>query len=82
MFILGALIAIGAALVFAAVGLLTVWGGAEAVSREFGPSFVRTAASALERVFAVLLVALPIAGVALLALLAAWRIAAVAMGQG
>ena len=82
MYILGSLIAVAAALVFAAVGLLTLWGGAEAYARELTRDFIRSAAPAARQLGELLLVGLPIALTALLALLAAWRILAVALGVG
>ncbi len=82
MFILGSLIAAAAAIVFAVVGLLTLWGGAETLSRELPPDFIRSATSGARRAGTLLLVGLPIGIVALFALLAAWRIAAVAIGLG
>jgi hypothetical protein len=82
MFFLGSLIAVAAAVVFAAVGLLTLWGGAEAVARELGPDFVRSAATGARRLGTLLMAGLPIAVVGLFALLAAWRILAVALGMG
>jgi hypothetical protein len=82
MFILGSLIAVAAAIVFAAVGLLTLWGGAEAIARELPPGFTSSAASGARRAGTLLLVGLPIAAVVIFALLAAWRILAVALGMG
>jgi hypothetical protein len=81
MFILGSLIAVAAAIVFAAVGLLALWGGAEAFARELTRDFIRSAAPGARQLGSLLAVGLPIALVALFALLAAWRLLAVALGM-
>ncbi len=82
MAILGALIALGAALVFALLGALTLWAGWLAVRREVLRGFISTAPSPAERIITLLLIGAPLFGAALLSLLAAGRIAAVALGLG
>jgi hypothetical protein len=80
MFIIGSLIALGAALVFAAVAGLLAWGGALALRRELQRGFVVDPPSPGERWLILALVVLPLFGTALLSFLAAWRIAMVAFG--
>jgi hypothetical protein len=82
MFILGSLIAIGAALVFAAVAGLLAWGGTIALRREVLRGFVSVPPSASERLLTLAFVVVPLFGAALLSLLAAWRILLVAFGMG
>jgi hypothetical protein len=82
MAILGALIALGAALAFAVLGALTLWGGWLAIRREVLRGFVSAAPSPAERTLTLLLIGVPLFGAALLGLLAAIRIAAVALGLG
>jgi hypothetical protein len=80
MFIIGSLIALGAALVFAAVAGLLAWGGALALRQELLRGFVVVPPSSAERLLTLALVVLPLFGAALLSFLAAWRIAMVALG--
>lgn len=80
MFILGSLIAAGAAVAFAAAGLLTLWGGLDTLSRELPRGFLRSGASAAQRAFTLALVGLPLTIVGLFGLLAAARILQVALG--
>jgi hypothetical protein len=82
MAILGTLIALGAAFAFAVLGALTLWGGWRAIRREVLRGFVSTAPSPAERTLTLLLIGVPLCGAALLGLLAAIRIAAVALGLG
>jgi Na+(H+)/acetate symporter ActP len=82
MFLLGVLIAIGAAIAFAVVGALTLWGGLDAVSSELPRDFRRSAATPAQRAFTVAIVALPLVITALFGLLAAGRILQVAFGLG
>lgn len=82
MMFLGSLIALGAALAFAALAALTLWGGWLAVRREVLRGFVSAAPAPAERTVTLLLIGLPLCGAALLAILAALRIAAVALGLG
>ncbi|GAB4434240.1 MAG: hypothetical protein OHK0015_23810 [Chloroflexi bacterium OHK40] len=79
---LGSLIALGAALVFAIVGLLTLWGGLITLTGELPRGFRRTAAGPGNRAATVALVALPLIATAAFSLLAAWRILLVALGMG
>jgi hypothetical protein len=82
MALLGSLIALGAALIFAALGLLTLWAGWLAVRREVLRGFVSAAPSPAEQALTLGMIGLPLGGAALLGLLAAIRIAAVALGIG
>jgi len=82
MFFLGALIAIGASIAFAVVGLLTLWGGGETLTRELPRGFTRSATSPARRVLGVALVAVPLVITALFGLLAAGRVLMVALGLG
>jgi hypothetical protein len=80
--LLGSLIAIGAALTFAAVGLLTLWAGRASLDREVARDFVRSPAPPARRALAVALVAVPLVLTGLFGLLAAGRILMVAIGLG
>lgn len=82
MALLGSLIALGAALAFAALSLFTLWAGWLAVRREVLRGFVSAAPPPAERTLTLLLIGVPLIGAALLGLLAALRIAAVALGVG
>ena len=82
MAILGSIIALGAALVFAAMAVLAVWGVLQAVRGELLRGFVSANPGPLDRALTLLLVGVPLAGVAALGLLAAVRITLVALGQG
>lgn len=80
MYVLGVLIAIGAAVAFAVVGALTLWGGFETAARELPRDFTRSAASPARRLLTLALVGLPLVITALFGLLAAGRILQVAFG--
>ena len=80
--LLGSLIAVGAALAFAAVGLLTLWGGREVFTRELPRDFTRSALTPGRRALTALVVGLPLGITALFGLLAAGRILQVALGLG
>jgi hypothetical protein len=80
MFILGSLIAAGAAVVFAALGIVTLWGGLDALTREVPRGFVRSQSSAGERALTLLGVGAPLVITGLFGLLAAGRILQVALG--
>lgn len=82
MALIGSLIALGAAIVFAVVAIATLWGGWQAIQRELLRGFVTTNPSIGERIWSILLTVLPLVGATLLGLLAAWRIAQVAFGLG
>ena len=77
---LGVLIAIGAAGAFAAVGILTIWGGYEAVRRELVRGFVVNPPSPAERVISLSVTVVPLAVVALFSLMAAGRITLMVLG--
>ncbi|WP_333691826.1 hypothetical protein [Chloroflexus sp.] len=82
MALLGSLIALGAALVFAALAVATLWGGWQAVRRELVRGFVSANPSTVERLWSLFLTVVPLLGAVLLGLLAAWRIFQVALGLG
>jgi hypothetical protein len=82
MSILGSIIAIGSALAFAGIALLAVWGGLRAIRQELLRGFVSANPGAADRAITILLVGVPLAGVAALGLLAAVRLTLVALGLG
>lgn len=82
MFILGSIIAIGAAIAFAVLGALTLWGGWVTVTRELPAHFVSAGASAGERTQTLALVVVPLTITGIFGLLAGWRILLVALGMG
>lgn len=82
MALLGSLIAAGAALAFAAIGLLCLWGGWATLRDELPRDFVRTRAAAGSRSLTLLLLGLAIGLTALFGLLAAGRILLLAAGLG
>jgi hypothetical protein len=71
---LGALIAIGAGIVFGALGLLTLWGGLVALRSELPSDYRRTQANRVTRLTTTLLIALPLLVTAAFGLLAAGRL--------
>lgn len=82
MAILGSMIALGAAVAFAAIALLAVWGVAQAIRGELLRGFVSANPGPLDRTLTLLLVGVPLVGVVALGLLGALRIALVAVGLG
>jgi hypothetical protein len=82
MTLIGSLIAVGSALAFLLVGALVWWGVTRALRREVAVGFRSRPPTSAGRVLALLAVALPAIGAALLALLAAARILLVAFGAG
>jgi hypothetical protein len=82
MFILGSIIALATALAFAGVAALAVWGVLAAIRGELLRGFVIARPGAVDRAITLLLVGVPLAGVAALGLLAAVRFALVAFGMG
>jgi hypothetical protein len=82
MSILGSIIALGAALAFAGMAILAVWGGLQAIRSELLRGFVSANPSVADRAITVLLVGVPLAGVAAIGLLSAVRVARVAFGLG
>jgi hypothetical protein len=82
MSILGSIICLGAALAFAAMALLAVWGGLRAIRRELLRGFVSANPGAADRALTLLLVGVPLAGVAAIGLLSAVRLTLVALGLG
>jgi hypothetical protein len=80
MYILGVLIAVGAALAFAAIGALTLWGGLNTLRTELPRDYLRTRAGVGPQVTTALLVGLPLLITGTFGLLAAVRMLAVAFG--
>lgn len=82
MSIIGSIIALVAALLFAAVAIVTVWGGFETLRNEIWRGFISVPPTPADRLLTVAGVGLSLAGAALLAFLAAGRIVQVALGLG
>ncbi|MEI7644437.1 MAG: hypothetical protein WCJ55_09165 [Chloroflexales bacterium] len=82
MSILGSIICLGAALAFAGIALLAVWGGSQAIRHELLRGFVSANPGVADRVLTILLVGVPLVGVAAIGLLSAIRMTMVAFGQG
>ncbi|NTW02940.1 MAG: hypothetical protein HGA19_16935 [Oscillochloris sp.] len=82
MAIFGSLIALAAALAFVAIVALSFWGTLQAVSDELLRGFISANPSATDRALTLLLVGVPLAGVAALGLLSAVRLTLVALGMG
>lgn len=80
MFALGVLIAIAAAVAFAAMGGLTLWGGLDTLTREVPRDFRRSAASGAQRALTLAMVGLPLLITGLFGILAAGRLVQVALG--
>lgn len=82
--ILGSLLAIVTALAFVALAGLLAWGGRETLRGEIQRGFTSAPPAPIDRVLTVLGLTLPLAGAALLSLLAGGRILLVALhlGQG
>lgn len=78
---LGVLTAIGAGIVFGALGLLTLWGGIVALRTELPRDYRRTQANGTVRLVTTLLIALPLFVTAAFGLLAAGRFFQVAFVQ-
>jgi len=71
---LGALIAVGAGIVFGALGLLTLWGGLVALRSELPSDYRRMQANSMTRLTTTFLIALPLLVTAAFGLLAAGRL--------
>lgn len=82
LFILGVLIAIGAAVVFAAMGGLTIWGGVISLRSEVARDYVRTQAGGGTRAATTILVGLPLAITGFFGVLTGLRLLQVAFGLG
>jgi hypothetical protein len=82
MAILGSLIALGAAVAFVVIVGLAVWGGLLAIRQELLRGFVSANPGPADRALTLLLVGVPLAGVAAIGLLGALRLALVALGMG
>lgn len=80
MYALGVLITIGAAVAFAAMGIFTLWGGLDALTREVPRDFTRSAASGAQRALTLAMVGLPLLITGLFGLFAAARMLQVALG--
>jgi hypothetical protein len=81
LFFLGVLIAIGAGIFFAALGLLTLWGGFDTLRSEL-PREQRRRPSSGAQVATLTLVGIPLLITAFFGLLAAGRFIQVAFGLG
>ena len=79
-YILGVLVAVGAAVAFAALGVLTLWGGFTTLRGEVPRDYLRTRASGGTRTFTTLLVGLPLLITGVFGLIAALRLLQVAFG--
>lgn len=80
MAILGSIIGLAAAVAFAAVGALLLWGGYLALRDEVRRSFIITRPGPADRALDLLLVVGPLVVTAIFSLLAAGRVAQVALG--
>lgn len=80
LFWLGALIALGAALAFAVVGLLTIYGGVRATREQLLPGFRPDRSGPLHRTLTIVAVWLPAAVVAFFGLYAGAHIVQVVLG--
>ena len=80
MAILGSLVAIGAAVAFAAMGGLVLWGGWIMLRREVFTGFISAQPSPLERAFTLVCTALPLLVVGLFGIATAARFFALAFG--
>jgi hypothetical protein len=81
LFWLGALIAVGAALAFAALGLLALYGGVRATREQVIPGFRPDRPGPVQRALTLLAVWLPVAVVAFFGLYAGVHILRVALGM-
>lgn len=82
MALLGSLIAIGAALAFAVIGGLLIWGSWNTLNQEVPRGFVSVPPSAVDRLLTLGVLVIPSVAAAVLSLLGAWRILLVALGAG
>ncbi|NTV65494.1 MAG: hypothetical protein HGA65_18445 [Oscillochloris sp.] len=82
MAILGSIVCLGSALAFAVIAVLSVWATAQAIRQEVVYGFVSANPSPADRTLTLLMVGVPLAGVAALSLLSAVRFALVALGRG
>jgi hypothetical protein len=82
MYILGVLIAIGAAVAFAVIGVLVVWGGLATLRTEVQRDYLRTRAGVGAQATTALLVSLPLLITGVFGILAALRFLQVAFGLG
>lgn len=80
MFVLGVIIAIASALVFAVVGALTLWGGWITLSREVPVHFVSAGASSGERLQTFVIVGAPMVITGVFGLLAGLFFLLLALG--
>jgi hypothetical protein len=82
MYALGVLIAIGAAVAFAAIGAFTLWGGFDALTSEVPRGFRRSATAPARRALTIALVGFAVLATGLFGLLAAGRVLQIALGLG
>ncbi|HMQ30239.1 MAG TPA: hypothetical protein PKD53_05895 [Chloroflexaceae bacterium] len=80
LYLLGVLIAIGAGVVFAVMGALTLWGGLDTMRTEVPRDHLRSQADGGTRALTAVLVGLPLLITGLFGLLAALRLIQVAFG--
>ncbi len=71
MLYLGVLVALGAGVVFGAIGVLTIWGGLGTLRTEIARDYLRTQAGGGARALTLLLVAVPLMIAAIFGLMAA-----------
>jgi hypothetical protein len=82
LYLLGVLVAIGAAVAFAAIGALVIWGGLKTLGSEVPRDYLRTRASGGTRAVTLVLVGLPLLVTGFFGLLAALKLLQVAFGLG
>jgi ABC-type phosphate transport system permease subunit len=80
LYVLGALVAVGAGVAFAVVGVLAIWGGLNTLSTEVPRDYVRTRAGGGARIATSLLVGLPVLITGLFGVLALVRMVQMALG--
>jgi hypothetical protein len=82
MAILGSIICLGVAIAFVVIAGLAVWGTVQAIRLEILRGFVSANPGPADRALTLILVGVPLAGVAAISLLSAVRMALVAVGAG
>lgn len=80
LYLLGVLVAIGAAVAFAAIGALTIWGGLNTLRTEVARDHLRTGASGGVQTTTALLVGLPLLITGAFGIIAALKLLQVAFG--
>lgn len=82
LYLLGVLVAVGAAAAFAVIGALTIWGGLNTLRTEVPRDHLRSRAGGGARAATNLLVGLPLLVTGIFGILAALRLLQVAFGLG